>query len=188
LLGLANPGGKLPISWPASEQQTPFLNHPERVTGDGTAVYFSEGIFNGYRWYDQQGITPLFSFGHGISYTTFEYSNLKVQSSKTGVDVTFNLKNNGSVAGSEVPQIYLGPPAKQLPEVTQYAPLKLAGFERVQLSPGQSTSLQIHLDNLELSYWSTPAQQWVLATGPRKVYVGAASDDIRLQGSVSVER
>jgi beta-glucosidase len=112
LLGLANPGGKLPISWPASEQQTPFFNHPERITGDGTAVYFSEGIFNGYRWYDQQGITPLFSFGHGLSYTTFEYSNIKIHSSKDGLDVSFTLKNNGTVTGSEVPQVYLGPPAK----------------------------------------------------------------------------
>jgi beta-glucosidase len=188
LLGLANPGGKLPISWPASAEQTPFANHPERITGDGTAVYFSEGIFNGYRWYDQQGITPLFSFGHGLSYTTFGYSNIKIRSSKDGVDVSFTLKNNGAVTGSEVPQVYLGPPAKRLPEVTQYAPLKLAGFERIQLDPDQSTTVQIHLDNLELSYWSPPAQQWVLATGSRKVYVGAASDDIRLQGSASVRR
>jgi len=187
-LGLANPGGKLPISWPAGSEQTPFANHPERITGDGTAVYFSEGIFNGCRWYDQQGITPLFSFGHGLSYTNFDYSNIKIQSSKDELDVSFTLRNNGSVAGWEVPQIYLGPPAKKLPEVTQYAPLKLAGFERVQLSPGQSTNVQIHLDSLELSYWSTPAQKWVLASGARKIYVGTASDDIRLEGSVSVKR
>ena len=71
LLGLANPGGKLWISWPANGDQTPFAGHPERITGDGTAVYFSEGIYMGYRWYDQQKITPLFSFGHGLSYTKF---------------------------------------------------------------------------------------------------------------------
>lgn len=186
LLGLANPGGKLPISWPASGDQTPFANHPERITGDGTAVYFSEGIFMGYRWYDQQNITPLYSFGHGLSYAKFSYSDLDIRSEKDGLDVSFRLENTGSVKGSEVPQVYLGPPSIPLPEVTQYAPQKLAGFERVELDAGESKQVVIHLDPLELSYWSTPAQAWVVATGPRKVYVSASSSDVRLQGKVSV--
>ena len=192
LLGRANPGGRLPISWPASAEQTPFFDHPERTTGDGTAVYFSEGIFMGYRWYDQQHITPLFSFGHGLSYTKFAYSDLDVKPKQNGkskgLDVSFKLTNSGSVRGSEVPQVYLGPPSKPLPEVTQYAPLKLAGFERVELNPGETATVHIHLDNLELSYWSTSAQHWVLAIGSRKVYIAAASDDIRLQDAVSVGR
>jgi beta-glucosidase len=187
LLGLANPGGKLSISWPASGDQTPFANHPERISGDGTAVYFSEGIFIGYRWYDQQNITPLYSFGHGLSYAKFSYSDLDIRSEKDGLDVSFRLENTGSVKGSEVPQVYLGPPSIPLPEVTQYAPQKLAGFERVELNAGESKQVVIHLDPLELSYWSTPAQAWVVATGPRKVYVSASSSDVRLHGSVSVE-
>jgi beta-glucosidase len=196
LLGLANPGGKLPISWPANADQTPFANHPERVTGDGTAVYFSEGIYMGYRWYEQQNITPLFSFGHGLSYAKFTYSDLDIhpeedplekdRAEKEGLKVSLKLTNTGSVKGSEVPQVYLGPPSRPLPEVTRYAPQKLAGFERVELNPGETKTINIHLSRLELSYWSTPAQAWVVATGPRNVYVGASSDDIRLQGKVSV--
>jgi beta-glucosidase len=188
LLGLANPGGKLPISWPVSGDQTPFANHPERVTGDGTAVYFSEGIFMGYRWYEQQNITPLYSFGYGLSYAKFSYSDLDIKSGKDGVDVAFRLSNTGSVKGSEVPQVYLGPPSNPLPEVTQYAPRKLAGFERIELHPGESKRVEIHLAPLELSYWSTPAQAWVVAKGPRNVYVSASSSDVQLQGKVSVEK
>jgi beta-glucosidase len=75
-----------------------------------------------------------------------------------------------------------------LPEVTQYAPQKLAAFERVELEPGESKRVDIHLSRLELSYWSTPAQAWVVATGPRNVYVSASSSDIRLQGEVSVKK
>ncbi|MBV9276113.1 MAG: fibronectin type III-like domain-contianing protein [Verrucomicrobia bacterium] len=74
------------------------------------------------------------------------------------------------------------------PEVTQYAPLKLAGFERIELNPGQTETVHIHLGNLELSYWSTPARRWILAAGPRAVYDAAASDDIRLQGTASIGR
>jgi beta-glucosidase len=198
LLGLANPGGKLPISWPSSGDQTPFANRPERVTGDGKAVYFSEGIFMGYRWYEQQHITPLFSFGHGLSYSEFSYSDLdihpekdgqeKEHSKKGGLEVSFKLTNTGSVKGSDVPQVYLGPPSRPLPEVSQYAPQKLAGFERVELNPGETKKVEIHLSRLELSYWSTPAQEWVVATGPRAVYVGSASDDIRLQGKAAINK
>jgi beta-glucosidase len=86
LLGQANPAGRLPITWPASGDQTPFAGHPERIIGNGTNVVFSEGIYMGYRWYDQQKITPLFAFGHGLSYTQFGYSDLNIRprSGRTG--------------------------------------------------------------------------------------------------------
>ena len=187
LLGLANPGGKLSISWPASGDQTPFAGHPERITGDGTAVYFSEGIYMGYRWYDQQKITPLFSFGHGLSYTKFSYSDLDIRPDQDGLELSFEVRNTGSAKGSEVPQVYLGPPSVLLPEVTQYAPQKLAAFERVELNPGESKRVDIHLSRLELSFWSTPAQAWVVATGARNVYVSASSRDVRLQGKALVK-
>jgi beta-glucosidase len=89
LLGKTNPAGRLPISWPVSADQTPFAGHPERVTGDGTKVTFSEGIYMGYRWYDHQGIDPLFPFGFGLSYTQFSYSNLVIRPDSQGVELSF---------------------------------------------------------------------------------------------------
>ena len=89
LLGQANPAGRLPITWPVSGDQTPFAGHPERINGDGAKVSFSEGIYMGYRWYDQQKITPLFAFGHGLSYTEFAYSDLEIRRVRDGLEVSF---------------------------------------------------------------------------------------------------
>jgi beta-glucosidase len=185
LLGLANPGGRLPITWPASGDQTPFAGHPERINGNGTDVPFSEGLYMGYRWYDQQNITPLFPFGYGLSYTQFDYSGLKIRPDSDGVEVSFQVENTGSVQGSEVPQVYVGAPANPPPSV-QFAVQKLVGFQRVELDPGEGEQVNIHVSKRELSYWSTPAQSWVLPGGERKISVGASSRDIRLHGSVSV--
>jgi len=186
LLGQANPGGKLPISWPASGDQTPFAGHPERITGDGSKVVFSEGLYMGYRWYDQQHIEPLFPFGHGLSYTQFAYSGLAIQPEADGLEVSFELQNSGSVRGAEAPQVYVGPPPNPPPFV-QFAPQKLAGFERVELGAGRSKRVSIHVSRRELSYRSTAQQRWVLPKGERAISVGASSRDIRLQGSAQVE-
>jgi len=181
LLGLANPGGKLPISWPVSAEQTPFYNHPERVTGNGTDVLFSEGLYMGYRWYDEQKITPQFCFGHGLSYTKFSYSNLGLSADKDGVKVSFVVQNDGQVAGAEVPQVYVGPPSKLL-EPVQVAVRKLVGFHRVTLQPGQSTKVTLTVSRLELSYWASQQQDWVLPNGERTFYVGSSSRDTQLSG------
>lgn len=136
LLGQANPGGKLPISWPAGGDQTLFAGQPERITGDGAKVVFSEGLYMGYRWYDQQNIAPLFPFGHGLSYTQFDYSDLEIRpDADGGLEVSFELHNTGAVPGSEVPQVYVGAPASP-PPAAQFAPKKLAGFARVELEGG----------------------------------------------------
>jgi beta-glucosidase len=185
LLGQANPGGKLPISWPVSGDQTPFAGHPERITGDGSKVVFSEGLYMGYRWYDQQKITPLFPFGHGLSYTEFAYSGLKIRPDSGGLEVSFRVENTGSVRGSEAPQVYVGPPSNPPPGV-QFALQKLAGFKRVQLNAGEGESVSVHVSRRELSYWSTAAQNWVLAGGKRDISIGASSRDIRLHGSARV--
>jgi beta-glucosidase len=186
LLGRADPGGKLPISWPASGDQTPFGGHPERINGNGTDVLFSEGLYMGYRWYDQQNITPLFPFGYGLSYTQFDYSGLKIRPDSGGLEVSFQVENTGSVQGSEVPQVYVGAPANPPPSV-QFAVQKLVGFQRVKLDPGEGKQVSIHVSKRELSYWSTPAQNWVLPRGERKISVGASSRDLRLHGSARVE-
>jgi beta-glucosidase len=186
LLGQANPGGRLPITWPASGDQTPFAGHPERINGNGTNVLFSEGLYMGYRWYDQQNITPLFAFGHGLSYTQFAYSKLKIRPDSGGLEVSFRVENTGSVRGSEVPQVYVGPPSNP-PAGVQFALQKLVGFQRVQLNAGEDESVSVHVSRRELSYWSTAAQNWILAQGERTISVGASSRDLRLHGSARVE-
>jgi beta-glucosidase len=185
LLGQANPGGRLPITWPANDDQTPFAGHPERINGDGTEVPFSEGIYVGYRWYDQQNINPLFCFGYGLSYTTFRYSGLKIKSNQGGLEVSFTVQNTGNVQGSEVPQVYVGPPSN-LPGPIQVPAQKLVGFDRVNLSPGQKQHITVQVSPLDLSYWSSQEQEWVLGTGKRTIHVGGSSRDIQLQGQAVV--
>jgi beta-glucosidase len=186
LLGQATPGGRLPITWPASADQTPFAGHPERVTGDGTQVTFSEGIYMGYRWYDQQKLNPLFSFGHGLSYTQFEYSNLQFQPNQGGIEVSFFVQNTGSVEGAEAPQVYVGP-ASNLPAPVQVPVQKLVGFDRINLKPHQKRRVTIQVSARELSRWSSQDQDWVLGRGKRTFYVGASSRDIRLHGQALVQ-
>ena len=190
LLGRANPAGRLPITWPERLDQMLAQDpkgHPERANEgvDGKTTY-SEGIFVGYRWFDQQNLKPLFPFGYGLSYTSFQYSGIKaVRAKDGGLDVSFTVKNTGKVAGDEVPQIYLGAP-KNAPEGAQFAVRALAQFERVTLAPGQSRSMTLHIDPRRLQYWSVAAGKWQTATGPRTVYVGASSRDIRLQVEITV--
>jgi beta-glucosidase len=190
LLGQANPSGKLPVTFPRSDADTPFAGHPERFPGlDLRTVnarqYYSEGIFVGYRWYDANGIQPLFPFGHGLSYTRFDYSALKVQRDDDGLEVSFRVRNVGQVKGAEVPQVYLGPPN---PAPVPMAPKQLAGFERIELGPGKSEKVKLHIGARQLSYWSTAKHDWVVAGGDRPVYVGSSSRDIRLQGRAKERR
>jgi beta-glucosidase len=131
----------------------------------------------GYRWYDRHEIEPMFPFGHGLSYTRFEYSDLAVSREGDGLQVSLNVRNAGSRRGSEVAQVYLGPVAGAGFEM---AVRSLAGFERMELDPGRSARVSIHVNARALSYWSVEKRSWVLAEGERAVYVGSSSRDIRL--------
>ena len=134
----------------------------------------TEGIFTGYRFFDKEGITPQFSFGYGLSYTKFAFSSLGVKSAGDGgVDVSFSVKNTGSVAGADAAQVYVGPPTDS-PAGIQFAVRSLAQFDRVSLAPGQSQTVTLHVPPRELSYWSETAQQWVLDSGGRTIWVGDA--------------
>lgn len=179
LLGDANPGGKLPETFPRSEADMP-VNTPERYPGVNDQEAYSEGIFVGYRWYDAQGIEPLFPFGHGLSYTQFEYSKLNIQPKGDGFDISFLVRNVGPMQGAEVSQIYLGPPSAPPAPMAQK---KLVGFQRVVLDQGHSEQVTVHVGARELSYWSTEQHGWTVAVGSRPVYIGSSSRDIRLQGT-----
>ncbi|MEJ2601363.1 MAG: glycoside hydrolase family 3 C-terminal domain-containing protein [Anaerolineales bacterium] len=188
LLGQADPGGKLPITFPASTADTPFAGHPERLQGVNGQITWSEGLFMGYRWYDQQKIQPLFEFGYGLSYTQFEYSQLNVTpTSDGGLDVSFRVQNIGSIRGDEVPQVYVGP-SPDVPAGVQQAVKKLVQFERITLLPNQWRELRLHVTRRDLSYWSTAAHDWAVGTGIREVFVGASSRDIRLSGTVEISQ
>jgi beta-glucosidase len=181
LLGEANPGGKLPLTFPRAEADAPTAP-PERYPGQAGRASYDEGILVGYRWYDAKGIEPLFPFGHGLSYTTFAYDRLDVKPGGEGIDVTFRVRNTGRVSGDEVPQVYLGPPAD--PAVPM-APKQLVGFTRITLAPGAEQTVMVHIHPRQLSYWSVETGTWVRAAGERTVFVGASSRDIRLQAPVA---
>ena len=172
LMGRASPSGKLPVTFPVRLEDAPAraADHPERLGPaaspgfSGTdpsapTITFSEGIAVGYRWYDQQNIEPLFPFGHGLSYTRFEYSDLVVETSDSGLDVTFTLWNAGRAAGAEVAQIYLGP-AEGAP--VHMAMKSLAAFRRVEIGAGRSRRITLHVQARALEYWSVDRHTWVL--------------------------
>jgi beta-glucosidase len=189
LLGLNNPGGKLPMTWAKLLADYPATSpaHPERsAKGVDGKTTFSEGVLVGYRWFDDQKIEPLYPFGFGLSYTKFELSGLKAQlSSDGGVDVSVKIKNVGSVRGDEVPQVYLTAPETK-PDGVRFAPKTLAAFERVSLEPGQEREASMHVPVRAFQYWSVGEKQWKKTTGQRTLLVGNSSRTLPLSKAVSL--
>ncbi|MCM3790666.1 glycoside hydrolase family 3 C-terminal domain-containing protein [Domibacillus indicus] len=187
LFGDVNPSGKLPVTFPEDEDKTP-VSSDEQYPGVDDVSKYSEGIFVGYRGFEEYGIKPAFSFGHGLSYTEFGYKNLKtkVQSSgknkETTFEVSLNVRNTGDKAGSEVVQVYTG----KLPTDVETAPKQLAGFQKIELEPGKQQRVTIQLDSKALSYYDEEKHDWVMPSGSVPVYVGSSSTDIRLTGSIKV--
>ena len=138
----------------------------------------------GYRWFDQENIAPLFAFGHGLSYTTFEYSGLKVAKAVDGgIDVKVRIKNSGNVDSDEVPQVYLGAPS-EIPTGVQFPVRALVGFDRVHLAAGEAKTVTLHVPERQLQYWSTKDGKWVTATGKRTLSMGASSRDLRVNQTI----
>jgi beta-glucosidase len=184
LLGRAVPGGKLPVTFPAREADTPTATSPLRYPGVNGQEYYSEGIFVGYRWYDQQRIAPLYPFGYGLSYTTFGYRNPRILPGHHGAlpRVRFTVTNTGSRTGTEVAQVYVGRLPTSLP-----TPVKqLAGVARVTLQPGERRTVTMSLDRLSLSYWDSQADRWVTPAGRVAVLVGSSSRNIQLRGTLTI--
>lgn len=193
LLGRVDPAGRLPVTWPASAGQGVAdqpAAHPERTSAGvgadghvcpgpagsaaragGCTSTYSEGIFVGYRWYDERGLAPLFPFGYGISYTHFASSGLSWWTAVGGgLAVRFRVANTGRVAGQEVAQVYLGPPVSRPPGVA-FAAKALAAYTRVSLRPHQSKMVTIYVPMRQFQYWDD-ARGWVTAAGARPLYVG----------------
>jgi beta-glucosidase len=144
----------------------------------------SEGVFVGYRWYDRQGQRTLFPFGHGLSYTTFSYSGLRVTPGPEGLSVGLTVENTGTRTGQAVPQIYLGPS----PEVrTAQQPVRaLAGYRKVRLAPGESRSITVTVAKRQLQHWDSTAHGWVVGAGPRDVWAGPSAGDLPLRRRVTL--
>jgi beta-glucosidase len=180
LFGAASPSGRTPVTFPRRiEDSTAFGHYP----GEDLHVEYAEGIYVGYRGFDRGKVEPLFPFGHGLSYTTFEYSGLEVspETVKQGgtVDVTLQLKNIGARAGAEVVQLYVHDPESSVDRPEK----ELKGFRRVTLSPGEARTVSFTLDRSALSFFDPGRREWVAEPGAFDVLVGASSRDIRLRGA-----
>ncbi len=187
LLGKVSPAGRLPVSWGKHLVDYPATDpaHPERSSKgvDGKTTY-SEGVNVGYRWFDEEKIEPLFAFGYGLSYTTFEYTDLRVEkTSDGGLDVRVHIRNAGAMDSDEVPQVYLGAPS-EIPDGAQFPVRALAAFDRIHLPAGEGKTVTLHVASRQLQYWSTKEGRWVTARGKRAVSVGASSRDLRLEQSI----
>lgn len=189
LLGKTSPAGRLPFTWAKNLTDYPATDpkYPERsAAGVDGKTTFSEGINVGYRWFDKQKIEPEFPFGFGLSYTTFAYSNLKaVQIADGRLAVTFNVKNTGSVASDEVPQVYLGAPEQE--HGGDFPVHALAAFDRIHLGPGEAKDITINISQRRLQYWNATAEQWAIAVGPRQVLVGGSSRDLPLSTTITIQ-
>ncbi len=176
LFGDNNPSGKTPLSWPVSEAQLyEFGSRKPSVVYD---------FFQGYRYYDARGLEPQYPFGHGLSYTSFEYSDLSVHVELRGegqtIAAAFAVKNSGSVFGKEVVQLYVG----YVNSAARRAVRDLRGFEKIGLQPGESRRVTIEVPADELRYWDTEAGGWVFEEIEYRIDVGASSRDIRLAASL----
>jgi beta-glucosidase len=180
LFGDFTPSGKLPVTFPARIEDTPAYGH---YPGENLHTEYAEGIYVGYRHYDRASIAPLFPFGHGLSYTKFDYSDLKITPDKVGpgrrVQVSMTLKNSGQRAGAEVVQLYL----HQAKASADRPPEELKGFRRVMLLAGQSQTVTFTLDPRAMSFYSVAKHAWVAEPSVFDAMIGASSRDIRLKGS-----
>lgn len=174
LTGAVNPSGRLPITFPVDLAQTPRPELPGLGTPWGTPVTmrYDEGAEVGYRWYAQKNRAPLYAFGHGLSYTTFDYSDFTVRGGET-ITATFTVSNTGKVAGADVPQVYLT-------EAPDGPRLRLLGFERVELKPGESKTVTLEADPRLLARFDGPngLGQWRIAEGTYRVGLGRSAVDV----------
>ncbi|MFI1524157.1 discoidin domain-containing protein [Kitasatospora cineracea] len=180
LFGDVNPSGHLPITFPAALSQVP-ANTPAQWPGTGGTVQYSECLKIGYRWYDSNNLTPLFPFGHGLSYTTFAFSGLQVGPLSGGrATVTATVTNTGSRAGTEVAQLYVGAPAD-----TGEPPHQLKGFQRITLAPGASGTVSFTVTAHDLAHWDTGSGNWTATGGSYQILVGDSSRHLPLTGSLA---
>lgn len=186
LKGAVNPSGKLPDSFPLKYEDVPSAaTFPGEPVDEPINSFYSEGIYVGYRYYDSFNVPTAYEFGYGLSYTSFDYSDLKLSSTRfsSKLKVTVLIKNTGKVAGKEIVQLYLAAPSAQIEKPVH----ELKGFAKTKLlQPGESQQLEFELNERSLaSFWSG-IDAWVADKGDYEVRIGASSKDIRLKASFNL--
>jgi len=181
LFGEANPSGKLAETFPAVLEHNP--SHPY-FPGEGNRVEYREGILVGYRYYEKKKLAPLFPFGHGLSYTTFAYSDLVIDKSKATdqdeIGVSLKVKNTGHYAGKEIVQLYVGASSSALIRPDK----ELKGFCKIELAPGEEQLVSFTLDKRSFACYSVELEDWHAETGEYEIIIGSSSADIRLRASI----
>lgn len=184
LFGEANPSGKLAETFPVQLSDNPsYLFFP----GEGDRVEYREGLFVGYRYYDKKQLEPLFPFGYGLSYTSFEYSNLTVDKKKLldsdQLRVSVDIENTGFLAGSEIVQLYIRDPDSSVIRPDK----ELKGFDKVELAAGEKKTVTFELDRRSFAYYDIEIKDWAVETGTFEILVGKSSRDIMLSETVEVQ-
>lgn len=202
LFGEVNPSGKLPFTFEKRFQDNPaYPNYPADLSVDptGNTAVYREGIYTGYRGFDKNGIEPQYPFGYGLSYTTFDYSDLDIEPANKDIEkpgfkehdndgrdlvrVSFTVTNTGDRAGAEIAELYVG---EKNPPVLR--PIKeLKGFKKVFLQPGESRRITLELDQRSFAYFNTATEQWDALADTYNILVGASSEDIRLNGQFKLK-
>jgi beta-glucosidase len=177
LTGDVNPSGKMPITLPVQLEDTAPIALNDYNAEESL---YTEGVFIGYRWFEQQNIKPTFAFGHGLSYSEFSLTDITLSaqsiSADEGITVTVKVTNVGKAAGAEVVQLYLHDK-----EASIARPIKeLKGFSKVFLAPGESRAVSISLNKRDLSFWDVNTNDWLAETGEFEVLLGTSLDDIKL--------
>ena len=184
LYGEVNPSGRLPETFPLHLEDTPcYLTYG----GEGNTAVYSEGVFVGYRYYEKKKQPVLFPFGYGLSYTSFEYSDLKLSADAIKdtdtLTATVKVTNTGSVAGKEVVQLYVADV-----ESSVFRPLReLKGFEKIELAPGETKTVSFTLDKRAFAYWNTTIHDWHVETGAFEIQIAKNAHDVVLAATVNVE-
>lgn len=186
LFGETNPSGKLPFSFPVKIEDNAahtFGAYP----GDGETVEYKEGIFVGYRWFEKKKIKPLFAFGHGLSYTSFDYGKItldkKVMKDTDSLTITIPVTNIGKREGAEVVQMYIMDKESSLPR-----PLKeLKGFKKIKIAPGETAEVTFTIGKEALSFYDPARHEWVAEPGKFQILIGSASDNIKSSATFALD-
>ena len=180
ITGEINPSGRLPTSFPKNIEDTPAFNS---YPGKDLQMNYDEKLLVGYRWYDKKNIKTLFPFGHGLSYTNFEYSNLEVDvHPKNMVSCKFSVRNTGQVAGIETAQCYVS-----FKTIDDSEPEKtLQGFSKIALNPNDESSVEINLNSRNFSSWNVAKRSWEVRAGSYEILIGSSAENILLQTTINL--
>ena len=208
LAGTISPSGKLPMSWPKKLEDVPAYatgSYPQKADNSQGDIFvglvnqgqnartarnsfqpvakYAEELLVGYRWYDCKNVEVAYPFGHGLSYATFQYSNLKVTPTLDGFDVSFTLANNTQFEGEEVAQVYVSRPTSHIERPEK----ELKGFQRVALKRGESKTVTIPIRRSDLCHWDEMAQSWMMEPGKLVISVGGSSDNLPLKHNTIIQ-